>query len=1372
MPIGANTTPRNMLYNLNLKGFVSDWNSTDNFSVESSDQSVVTTEIIAEETFMRAVNSGQSTLRFSNESGDSFTLTAIVKKGIQDDLDLVLSSPVYVGEVIEIPITTSEIPLSSYTIEKANDTGDYNLTITESSIIIEGIKAGRGRFYYDTEHFGRTEIFTILDKPSVNNIGIANNVIIPINMWIYLYNLIDAGYISGIDATSFRDYSLSSTSNIISIPQGDDHWDVFKATASGNATITFTHKKFNECHFDVNLLAKKGANEYVEKEIGTLYINEPREFIVPDEYLPLSFYSEIISGQYEDYLGTAIKTEIKGDTLILTGASEGECYLRFDSNFGSSTINGITIAKKPSKEDIVVNDSSIVVPSNSWIYLNQLIEDKVVEGVFGRGDNYAITSTNSDVRCDDDGSFIFWSAGSSKITFTHKEFPDVTFDLDVTAKLHPFNYIEQNLGTVYVGSSKDITIPDEYLPLDDFLDIKKADRPLDEGSTADFEFSHSGNNLTIRGISEGRRLLEFHHKFGTNLAATITIAKKPSKEDIHVHEESITVPTGSDIRLSTLIESGVVSGVNISDSDWLISSTNPDFYIDNDYNYAITSYPGTSTITFTNKDFKDVSFSIEVTAKFSPTAFIQENLGTVYINDSREITIPDEYIPLSDFTTIQRADWTWENHPNADFKVEHEGNTLFITGLGEGERMLEFIHKYGSNIGAIITIAKKPSKEDIVVNDSIIIVPTVTSIHLSKLIDSGMVSGASGSNKDWIITSSNSNLYVNNSDNYFSFNDPDTSTITYTNKDFKEVSFSIEVAAHMHIAKYLDQHLGTVYINESKSITIPDDIIPLDAYTEIVKADYTWPDYPDADFEVKRDGNKLTITGLGEGVRELRFNHKVAGWSSLRITIAKKPSADNIKTPGSGVVIPTRTVLNLQNMITDGWVTGIIANQANDFTLTSSDNEIFWPYNNSSNGYARGNKTGEVTLTFTHKELPDVKFDFVVNVKKGPAESIINQMGNPYVGTPYTITLDSEIPLSDYQFKLLNDNGEEDPDLVLTLDGNNLTILGNAPMECILWYTYLPTNSRSGHGFSIVEAPANTPVVDEDGNGQSQTSIETPVKITLPAEIAEKAEGKTVIWKSDNEGVATVDENGLVHPVKVGKTVITASVEDVSSRAGATTLMSIDFWVTDIEISVPSTLKVGETAKANYRVVPEDCPNKPDNLWWRPYNTAVVAIDSDGNIKAVGPGSTEVALIAGSRKKFAIITVVGDDEPEVTEINLDTEKISGVEGTTYHLQADVDDLTWSSSDESVAVVDQNGIVTLVGAGRAIITATAPNGVKATCEVVVEAASGINGVEADTEAAFAPVYDLTGRLVARTSEQMATLRAGIYIQAGRKIYISK
>ena len=67
----------------------------------------------------------------------------------------------------------------------------------------------------------------------------------------------------------------------------------------------------------------------------------------------------------------------------------------------------------------------------------------------------------------------------------------------------------------------------------------------------------------------------------------------------------------------------------------------------------------------------------------------------------------------------------------------------------------------------------------------------------------------------------------------------------------------------------------------------------------------------------------------------------------------------------------------------------------------------------------------------------------------------------------------------------------------------------------------------------IVEANPVTPGVDADGNGQSETWLDTPVKITIPAEIADKIEdGHTVVWKSDNEGVTTVSENGIVNPLK------------------------------------------------------------------------------------------------------------------------------------------------------------------------------------------------------------------------------------------------
>ena len=54
--------------------------------------------------------------------------------------------------------------------------------------------------------------------------------------------------------------------------------------------------------------------------------------------------------------------------------------------------------------------------------------------------------------------------------------------------------------------------------------------------------------------------------------------------------------------------------------------------------------------------------------------------------------------------------------------------------------------------------------------------------------------------------------------------------------------------------------------------------------------------------------------------------------------------------------------------------------------------------------------------------------------------------------------------------------------------------------------------------------------------GQSETWLDTPVKITIPAEIADKIEdGHTVVRKSGQRGVATVNENGIVNPLQAGQ---------------------------------------------------------------------------------------------------------------------------------------------------------------------------------------------------------------------------------------------
>ena len=70
------------------------------------------------------------------------------------------------------------------------------------------------------------------------------------------------------------------------------------------------------------------------------------------------------------------------------------------------------------------------------------------------------------------------------------------------------------------------------------------------------------------------------------------------------------------------------------------------------------------------------------------------------------------------------------------------------------------------------------------------------------------------------------------------------------------------------------------------------------------------------------------------------------------------------------------------------------------------------------------------------------------------------------------------------------------------------------------------------------------------------------------------------------------------------------------------------------------------------------------------------------------------------------------------EITLDTGYTSVLVAIVMPEDAEVKTVTWSSSDTSVAYVDQNGLITAKKAGTAIITATAHNGMSASCQVNV------------------------------------------------------
>ena len=154
------------------------------------------------------------------------------------------------------------------------------------------------------------------------------------------------------------------------------------------------------------------------------------------------------------------------------------------------------------------------------------------------------------------------------------------------------------------------------------------------------------------------------------------------------------------------------------------------------------------------------------------------------------------------------------------------------------------------------------------------------------------------------------------------------------------------------------------------------------------------------------------------------------------------------------------------------------------------------------------------------------------------------------------------------------------------------------------------------------------------------------------------------------------------------------------------------------------TLGITETIQLTAKVTPENAADTTGV--WESSNPANVTVDENGLVTGVAEGDHKyMDTIFAIRNNVKAICLVDVVPVQVSDITLDiTEKITAP-GSTLQLTATVlpahatdKSLTWSSSDEAIATVDQNGLVTLGSEyGSAKITVTSSNGKTAICEVV-------------------------------------------------------
>ena len=223
------------------------------------------------------------------------------------------------------------------------------------------------------------------------------------------------------------------------------------------------------------------------------------------------------------------------------------------------------------------------------------------------------------------------------------------------------------------------------------------------------------------------------------------------------------------------------------------------------------------------------------------------------------------------------------------------------------------------------------------------------------------------------------------------------------------------------------------------------------------------------------------------------------------------------------------------------------------------------------------------------------------------------------------------------------------------------------------------------------------------------------------------ASNQNVTWTSDDESVATVDENGVVTAVSEGTATITVTTEDGGHTATVeVTVIDPTIAVTDVTVEpVELELEVGATAPLIATIEPANATNQ--NVTWTSSTPAVATVNANGVVTAVSEGTATITVTTEDGEHTATVEVtVIDTTVSVTDVTLEPTALELIVGDTGTLTPTVapanatnQNVTWASSNPAVATVDANGVVTAVSEGTVTITATTVDGGHtATAEITV------------------------------------------------------
>jgi uncharacterized protein YjdB len=281
------------------------------------------------------------------------------------------------------------------------------------------------------------------------------------------------------------------------------------------------------------------------------------------------------------------------------------------------------------------------------------------------------------------------------------------------------------------------------------------------------------------------------------------------------------------------------------------------------------------------------------------------------------------------------------------------------------------------------------------------------------------------------------------------------------------------------------------------------------------------------------------------------------------------------------------------------------------------------------------------------------------------------------------------------------------------------------------------SNASCEPGTAVIDVPSNAAIAQDlevrcdiasITLEPAQQTVLLGNQLQLKAQVTpEDADSKAVQWSSSNPAVASVDSDGLITAMAMGKTTITASSKADAQIQGSSEITVVGVPVEGLDIDKTTVnLLIGTSKQIIATIHPADASMK--NLYWQSSNPAVATVDDSGKVTGVAEGSSEITVstVEGGFSRTAVVHVQKEAVP-VASVTLDApayyvasdyfSELNPMEKQpTIRLIASVlpshatnNDVVWESSDTSIATVDSLGYVTGLKSGVAEIKAITVEG---------------------------------------------------------------